>query len=94
MNETDRLFHLKMDFGKFTGARRRILELLSDGREHTTVEIIDVGGTSGTRRLRELRAMGVNIGQAQLKGSNLWVYWLENRGDTHLNLPSREDLNR
>jgi len=42
-------------------ARERVLELLSSGNWVSTVEINEIGGTDGTRRLRELRSLGFNI---------------------------------
>jgi hypothetical protein len=65
----------------------RVLALLLDGAKHTVAELREVGGASGDRRARDLRASGLTIGKmrnpADLNGPCL--YWLVN--------PSREALN-
>lgn len=53
--------------------------LMSDGGWHTTAEInsVEVGGTEGTRRLRELRARlsgGFVIEKRKAQGSTMWEY--------------------
>jgi predicted DNA-binding ArsR family transcriptional regulator len=48
--------------------RMRVLELLETGGWFTTIEINAVGGTEGTRRLRELRGMGYNIEKRRTEG--------------------------
>lgn len=39
----------------------KLLKLLSDGRYHTTSEIVETAGHSSLRRLREMRSKGVQI---------------------------------
>ncbi len=46
---------------KNNSARQRVLELLLSGEWKTTIEVNSVGGTEGTRRLRELRKQGYKI---------------------------------
>ena len=55
-------------------ARGRVLALLQR-QKATTSEINAVGGTEGTRRLRELRAMGHQIESCRTTGGNR-LYWL------------------
>lgn len=55
-----------------------VRELLLDGRWHTTSEInnVLVGGSEGTRRLRELRAEGAVIHKRRICGSSQFEYRL------------------
>ena len=57
-------------------ARERVLSLLKDGGWYTTVEINNMGGTEGTRRLRELRANGYRIEKRKVAGSTMYEYRL------------------
>ena len=70
------IFDRPIDHGKLNKAKDRILQLLMDGQFHTTMEIIRVGGASGLRRLRELRAEGHLIECEPIEGSNEWKYRL------------------
>ncbi len=63
------------DKDRATSARARVLKLLQQ-KNATTVEINAVGGSEGTRRLRELRAMGYQIDSCRLNGGNR-LYWLK-----------------
>lgn len=56
--------------------RAAVLRLLLDGHWHGTHEISspDVGGTEGTRRLRELRADGHAIEKRKREGSDEYEY--------------------
>lgn len=63
----------------FGGIRReRVLTVLMDANWHTTQEInsVQVGGTEGVRRLRELRADGYNIVKRRMEGSTQFEYRL------------------
>ena len=46
---------IELDFKQLDRAKDRVLGLLKDHQWHSTAEICEVGGTEGTRRLRELR---------------------------------------
>lgn len=67
-----------VNVGRLTGNRLRVYELLSDGKPHDTAEICEVGGTSGMRRLRELReevrSFGLVIRGEKIQGGNMWRY--------------------
>lgn len=56
--------------------RINVLALLGDGEGHTTAEInsAEVGGTEGTRRVRELRRDGYHIESRKRAGSTQWEY--------------------
>lgn len=50
------------DARDFNEAHQNIFRLLSDGREHSATEIIEVSGVrDGLRRLRDLRQMGHDV---------------------------------
>jgi hypothetical protein len=49
------------DNPRLDAALGRVLDLMRDGRAHTIREIRDVGGSSGDRRVRELRDLGYTI---------------------------------
>lgn len=50
------------DADDFNEAHQNIFRLLSDGREHSATEIIEVSGVrDGLRRLRDLRQMGYHV---------------------------------
>lgn len=50
------------DAKDFKKAHQNIFRLLSDGREHSATEIIQVSGVrDGLRRLRDLRQMGYDV---------------------------------
>lgn len=59
-----------------TRRRHAVLQLLMDYQWHTTIEINQVGGTEGTRRLRELRQAPfcLNIERSPAIGSRQWQY--------------------
>lgn len=63
---------------KENGKKSKVKQLLSDGEWHSTVEIesVSVGGSQGTRRLRELRADGNWIEQRRKAGSTQYEYRL------------------
>lgn len=69
-----------MSYEHETGASRRakVLKLLLDGRWHTTSEIesAHVGGSQGTRRLRELRAAGYRIVKQKCEQGTQYEYSL------------------
>ena len=50
------------DVKRLTSAKERVQRLMSDGQWHTAVEIREVGGSEGLRRLREIRDDGKNRG--------------------------------
>ena len=56
--------------------RNNVLNLLGDGKWHLTAEINspEVGGTEGTRRLRELRQMGHEIMKRKHAGHDDFEY--------------------
>jgi len=56
--------------------RNNVLRLLEDGKWHSTAEINspEVGGTEGTRRLRELRKMGHDILKRKHVGHDDFLY--------------------
>jgi len=56
--------------------RNNVLRLLEDGKWHSTAEINspEVGGTEGTRRLRELRQMGHEIMKRKHAGHDDFEY--------------------
>lgn len=58
--------------------RLAVLRLLADGHWHTTAEIssAEVGGSEGTRRLRELRREGYEI--QKRRHSDQYEYRLDN----------------
>jgi hypothetical protein len=58
--------------------RAEVLRLLSDGRWHSTYAINAVGGTEGTRRLRELREQGYEIEKRSMPESMQFEYRLVN----------------
>lgn len=60
------------------GAKNRVFELMLDYQWHRTSEINSaaVGGTEGTRRLRELRAEGWQIVKRTVEGSRQFEYRL------------------
>lgn len=66
------------DGRRFSIDTRRALvsKLLLDGHWHTTAEVNawDVGGSEGTRRLRELRAAGLELEKRRKKGSDMFEY--------------------
>jgi hypothetical protein len=50
------------DLSDFSKAKKRILDLMSDGAWHTATEIIEVTGQrEGLRRLRDLRGKGIEV---------------------------------
>lgn len=61
--------------------KANVLALLHDGQWHATCEICapHVGGSEGTRRLRELRAEGHRIVKRHKDDSDQWDYRLERR---------------
>ena len=61
--------------------RGRVLNLMSDYGWHSTVDIcaVDVGGTEGCRRLRELRAKGYTIAKRKKIDSTQYEYKLVTR---------------
>ena len=71
------IYNRNPDFTVLGRAKERILRLLKDGEFHTTMEIIDAGGASGLRRLRELRDDGHAIEGEKMRGSNQWRYRLK-----------------
>jgi hypothetical protein len=58
------------------GRRGRVLTLMNDINWHSTAEISStaVGGTEGTRRLRELRALGYTVEKRKVAGSTQYEY--------------------
>ena len=56
--------------------RLRVLALLMDGRWHTVAEMHAVGGTSGDRRMRELRRDGHVIQKRRVSGCDYCEYRL------------------
>jgi hypothetical protein len=58
-----------VDSPRLDAALQRVLDLMRDGRPHTIKEIRDVGGSSGDRRVRELRELGYTINVQAEKGS-------------------------
>jgi len=61
------------------GTRRNLVRgLLSDGQWHSTAEINapGIGGTEGTRRLRELRKLGLPVEMRRKAGSDMHEYRL------------------
>lgn len=56
--------------------RDAVLALLMSGGWHDTMAIHAVGGTSATRRLRELRKNGQPIEKRRKHGSELYEYRL------------------
>jgi hypothetical protein len=82
---------------KLTGSRKAVLELLADGYFHTSEEICRVGGTSGLRRLRELREMGYPIHGEPIPGSNMWQYrlnYIKPGADTEMHIPQYDCTGR
>ena len=77
------IFDRPIDHAKLNKAKDRIYRLLLDGQFHTTMEIINAGGASGLRRLRELRAEGHPIDCEPIEGSNEWRYRLGYQGLRH-----------
>lgn len=63
------------DFARAETSRARVLALLRK-QKATTNEINAVGGSEGTRRLRELRAMGYRIDSCRLGKRGSRLYWL------------------
>lgn len=65
---------------RLTGALGRVLALLLDGQWHTIGELRDVGGSSGDRRGRELRKLGLTIDRVRDPDhpvdSGIWLYRL------------------
>jgi hypothetical protein len=55
--------------------RQRLLEALR-AQPLSTLEITEVAGSEGVRRLRELRQMGYTIVSRRIAGSSQWVYVL------------------
>jgi hypothetical protein len=55
--------------------RQRLLQALRF-QPLSTVEITEVAGSEGVRRLRELRQMGYTIVSRRMPGSSQWVYVL------------------
>jgi hypothetical protein len=52
----------QQDLSDFSKAKKRILQLMSDGAWHTATEIIEVTGQrEGLRRLRDLRGKGIEV---------------------------------
>jgi len=74
--QTD-IFMRHLNTAALAKSKQAVLDLLSDGESHTSVEICSVGGTSGLRRLRELRELGYPIHGEPLSGSNMWLYKLD-----------------
>ena len=72
------LFEIRPRIVLLEGRRRMVAALLRDMEWHTTAEINapDVGGSEGTRRLRELRAVGYIIDQRRRENSDQWEYRL------------------
>ena len=64
--------------------RAMILRALRE-RALTTTDLEAVGGSEGTRRLRELRQMGYKIDAHRLIGSTQWVYVLVGEPDASTN---------
>lgn len=67
------------DYPKETAQTRRdsVLRLLKDGAWHKTMELNapDIGGSEGTRRLRELRALGHAIEKRKAKDPEDGTQW-------------------
>lgn len=70
--------------------KQKVLDLLADGQWHKTAEICrwEVGGSEGTRRLRELRNDGVAIEKRKAKGSTQYEYRLSGEKPTGGATPS------
>jgi hypothetical protein len=50
------------DLSDFSKAKKRIVDLMSDGAWHTATEIIEASGQrEGLRRLRDLRGKGIDV---------------------------------
>lgn len=73
-------YNRQPDGAKLDTAKERVLKLLNDRQPHTTMEILNVGGAEGTRRLRELRQEGYEIEGEKILGSNEWKYRLSGFG--------------
>lgn len=54
-------YRAELDRERLVDARSKVLALMLDMQWHTIQELRTVGGSSGDRRLRELRALGFRI---------------------------------
>lgn len=64
-----------------TSMRARVLRALRE-RALTTSDLVEIGGTEGTRRLRELRQTGYRIEAYRVPGSSQWAYVLISEPET------------
>jgi hypothetical protein len=75
-----RTYDIALDKHRLLTSLERVLVLLSDMQQHGLDEIRTVGGSSGDRRLRDLRAMGFHIDAVRdphaPEKSGEWVYCL------------------
>ena len=73
--------------------REAVLALLEDRGWHETAEIesADVGGSQGTRRLRELRSQGYVIEKRKKEDSSQYEYQLVSHPDETDNTPPSEE---
>jgi hypothetical protein len=73
-----RTYDIALDKHRLLTALERVLVLLSDMKYHRLDEIRTVGGSSGDRRLRDLRAMGFVIDALRdpnaRESSGEWLY--------------------
>ena len=73
----DNVYTRQPDWAVLDSAKGRVLKLLQDRQWHTTAEINAVGGTEGTRRVRDLRAEGFDIEVKKFSSDgNKWKYRL------------------
>lgn len=73
-----RTFSEYLDGRRLTSAMSRVLALMLDGKFHTTEELREVGGSSGDRRARQLRAEefgGFDV-EAKRVREGVWHYRL------------------
>ena len=74
-------FDPSLDLDRLTNNLQRVYALLLDGRWHTAEEIRSIGGSEGTRRVRDLRGATwgpLKVNRRRVEGSpGLWAYRLD-----------------
>lgn len=63
-----RTFDPSQDTQRLLSATQRVCAVLLDGHPHTTEELRRLGGSSGDRRARQLRSLGLPIHCVRVKG--------------------------
>ena len=60
---------------------KRVAQVLSDGKEHSTLEIVQAAGVCAVNSIiSELRRNGLNIPPAKRRDGNFYYQWVTSRG--------------